>query len=111
MNEEQMKGSSSSAEQVALASELALGQDQHSAGLTAPYRPVAIHYTEADALEYVERDVPTFARRVHPSLDVLVAMDSREPIGWRIYGWSRIAPPAAGGPKNPPDEPNTESPQ
>lgn len=52
----------------------------------------AIHYVEADRLEYVSRDVPTFNRPVHPGVDVLLDMESREPIGWCVYGWSKVQP-------------------
>lgn len=52
----------------------------------------AIYFPEADALEYVERDVPTFARAVYCGLDVLYDMKTYEPIGWRITDWSHFAP-------------------
>ena len=60
--------------------------------LDQPYRPVAIHYPASDTLEFVNRDVPTVSRPAQGCLDVLVTMDTGEPVGWRIYGWSRISP-------------------
>ena len=71
--------------------------------LLEPYRPVAIHNEEADMLSFVQRDVPTVARPVQAGLDVLLTVDTREPIGWAIYGWSRIRPDAP--PPRLPDSP------
>lgn len=66
---------------------------QEAGDLSEPYRPVAVHYEATDYLEYVSRDVPTCAVFATAGMDKLVAIADREPIGWRIYGWSRIAPP------------------
>lgn len=55
----------------------------------------AVHLTEQDVLEFIWHDAPTLARVVHPGLDVLDDIDTGEPIGWRIYGWSKRAPAAA----------------
>lgn len=60
--------------------------------IMGPYVPVAIHFEKADFLEYVARDVPTVTRQTDGNLDLLVTTDTREPVGWRIHGWSRIAP-------------------
>lgn len=54
--------------------------------------PRAVHYPEADALEFVMRDVPIVERSFACGLDVLLDMDTREPIGWRIISWSKICP-------------------
>lgn len=53
---------------------------------------IAIHFAESDTLQYVQRDVPVVHQPVQSGLDVLLTTDTREPIGWCIYGWSRIAP-------------------
>lgn len=73
------------------------GSDPTGGTPLEPYTPVAIHFEEPDTLDFVERDIPTIARPVHAGLDVLLDMASREPVGWRIYGWSRIAPPSGEG--------------
>jgi hypothetical protein len=62
------------------------------ADITKPYRPQAIHYLAADTLEYVDRDVAIWSHPVHAALDVLKDVANSEPVGWRIYGWSRILP-------------------
>lgn len=56
-----------------------------------PYVPVATFFEDADTLEFVEADVPTIARQINPRLPLLLNFD-REPVGFRIEGWSAIAP-------------------
>lgn len=70
--------------------------ERNAIDLTTPYMPVAIYMKASDTLEFVQRDVPTVSRPVQAGLDLLVTADTREPIGWRIFGWSRIAPPVLG---------------
>jgi hypothetical protein len=54
---------------------------------TQPYVPTAIYYEEADSLEYVRRDVPCVYRRVDELLTLVLSMDTREPLGFRIKGF------------------------
>jgi hypothetical protein len=68
------------------------GASPEAWSLCEPYVPVAIHFAESDTLEFVQRDVATVTRPVRAGLDVLLDVETREPIGWRIYGWSQIAP-------------------
>jgi hypothetical protein len=54
---------------------------------TQPYAPIAIYYEEADSLEYIRRDKPCVYRRIDELLTLILAMDSRDPIGFRIKGF------------------------
>lgn len=58
----------------------------------ADERPHAYHHEMADFYEWVSRDGTTFSRPVAPDIDALLDIDTKEPIGWRIYGWSRKQP-------------------
>lgn len=49
------------------------------------YLPGVAYYAEQDALEFVERDVPTVARDAGAGVEWLLDMDSRQIIGFRVY--------------------------
>lgn len=52
-----------------------------------PYEPMAVYYEDADSLEYIVKDVPSVHRRVDELLTLILAMNGREPIGFRIKGF------------------------
>jgi hypothetical protein len=51
------------------------------------YTPAAIYYEEADSLEYVRADVPNVYRRVDQFLTLVLSMETRKPIGFRLKGF------------------------
>ena len=51
------------------------------------YSPVAIYFEEADSVEYVRRDVPCIYRRVDDLLTLILAMDTRDPMGFSLKGF------------------------
>lgn len=54
------------------------------------YTPVAVYYEDADSLEYVRRDEPTVYRRVDELLTLILSMESRDVIGFRIKGFKNF---------------------
>lgn len=52
-----------------------------------PYRARAIYYEQADSLEYVRKDVPSVYRRVDRQLTLILDMDTRAPLGFKIKGF------------------------
>jgi len=51
------------------------------------YSPVAIYFEEADSLEYVRQDVPCVYRRIDELLTLILAMDTRDPMGFSLKGF------------------------
>jgi hypothetical protein len=51
------------------------------------YAPCAIYFEEADSLEYVRRDVPCIHRRVDELLTLILAIDTRDPMGFSLKGF------------------------
>lgn len=54
---------------------------------TDSYRPCAIYYEQSDSLEYVRRDIPAVYRRIDDFLTLILAMDGRAPIGFKLKGF------------------------
>lgn len=55
-----------------------------------PYEPIAVYYEDADSLEYVTQDAPTVYRRIDELLTLILAMDTRDPIGFQIKGFKNF---------------------
>lgn len=55
--------------------------------IRSPYRPVAIYYEAADCVEYVRVDEPSVHRRVDKILTLILSMDTRNPIGFKLKGF------------------------
>ena len=80
-------------------------------GISAPdrssaYKPVALYFESSDYLEYVRDDVPCVHRRIDDTLTLILSMDKREIVGFRLKGFrhfylKHFAKTRAG--KNPPD--------
>ena len=51
------------------------------------YRARAIYYEQSDSLEYVRRDVPSVYRRIDQQLTLILDMDSRQPMGFKLKGY------------------------
>lgn len=51
------------------------------------YNPSAIYYEEADSLEYVRKDAPSVYRRIDEFLTLVLSMDDREAIGFKLKGF------------------------
>jgi hypothetical protein len=51
------------------------------------YRAKAIYYEHSDSLEYVRRDMPAVYRRVDEQLTLILDMDSRQPVGFKLKGY------------------------
>jgi hypothetical protein len=56
----------------------------------SPYRPTAIYLDDADAVEYVKRDVPCIYRRIDGILTLTLDMKSRDLIGFRLKGFRNL---------------------
>jgi hypothetical protein len=54
------------------------------------YQPRAIYYEQADSLEYVRRDGPAVYRRVDKQLTLILDMDSRYPVGFKLKGFKHF---------------------
>ncbi len=59
------------------------GNDWHA----IRYRPAAIYYEQADSLEYLREDVPNVHRRIDQFLTLVLSMETRTPIGFRLKGF------------------------
>lgn len=55
--------------------------------LATPYEPVAIYYGDADYVEYLRADVPCIQRRVDEYLTLVVDLDTRIVMGFRLKGF------------------------
>ncbi|MBW8791454.1 MAG: hypothetical protein JF594_27995 [Rhizobium leguminosarum] len=51
------------------------------------YRPCAIYYEQSDSLEYVRQDTPVIYRRIDDFLTLILAMDNRAPLGFKLKGF------------------------
>lgn len=51
------------------------------------YKARAVYYEQADSLEYVRRDVPSVYRRVDRQLTLILDMDTRAPLGFKLKGF------------------------
>lgn len=51
------------------------------------YEPVAQYYEASDCVEYVREDVPAIHRRVDEILTLVLALDTRNPIGFQLKGF------------------------
>ena len=60
------------------------------ATLFAKYTPVAVYYEDADTVEYVRKSVPSVDHRVDGFLTLVLAMDGRAPIGFRLKGFKNF---------------------
>ena len=61
-----------------------------SINLKANYQPVALYFDEADAVEYLRKDVPCVYRRIDAQLTHALDMDTGELIGIRIKGFKNF---------------------
>lgn len=59
----------------------------HAANLSTPYRPVAVYFEDADCVEFVRADAPCVYRRIDEFLTLIVDMDRRDLIGFRLKGF------------------------
>lgn len=68
-----------------------------------PFTPKALYYEDADALEYLRVDEPVVYRRIDDLLSLIVALEDRKPVGFKIKGFRnlylRTIRPALGGDK------------
>lgn len=51
------------------------------------YKARAVYFEQADSLEYVRRDVPSVYRRVDRQLTLILDMDTRAPLGFKLKGF------------------------
>ncbi|WP_027162600.1 hypothetical protein [Mesorhizobium sp. WSM1293] len=51
------------------------------------YTPRALYYEDADALEYVRVDAPVVHRRIDEFLTLILDLETREPVGFKIKGF------------------------
>ncbi|WP_027057126.1 hypothetical protein [Mesorhizobium loti] len=51
------------------------------------YTPRALYYEDADALEYVRVDAPVVYRRIDEFLTLILDLETREPVGFKIKGF------------------------
>ncbi len=63
------------------------GEPMELPDLRAEYKPTAVYLHDADAIEYVRRDVACVYRRVDGFLTLALDMKSRELIGFRFKGF------------------------
>ncbi|TPI39199.1 hypothetical protein FJW07_13495 [Mesorhizobium sp. B3-1-9] len=54
------------------------------------YKPKALYYEDADSLEYVRVDVPSVYRRIDEFLTLILDLETREPIGFKIKGFKNF---------------------
>ncbi len=64
-----------------------MGEHEELWGDSGPYEPIAVYYEDADSVEYVTKDVPSVHRRIDELLTLILSMNNREPIGFRIKGF------------------------
>ena len=63
----------------------------HATNLSAPYKPAAIYYEQADSVEYVRSDKPCVYRRIDEFLTLVYDMDQRsEVLGFRLKGFKNF---------------------
>ncbi len=55
-----------------------------------PFAPKALYYADADALEYVRIDSPVVYRRVDDLLTLILDLEERKPVGFKIKGFRNI---------------------
>jgi hypothetical protein len=58
--------------------------------LSARYRPIAVYYEDADEVEYIREDVPYVRRRIDAFLTLVLKMDGREAIGFKLKGFKNF---------------------
>jgi hypothetical protein len=51
------------------------------------YTSVAVYYEDSDSLEYVRSDEPSVYRRIDDLLTLVLAMQTRDPIGFQLKGF------------------------
>ncbi|WP_011580669.1 MULTISPECIES: hypothetical protein [Chelativorans] len=54
------------------------------------FTPRALYYADADALEYVRIDEPVVYRRIDGLLTLILGIDERKPVGFKIKGFRNI---------------------
>jgi hypothetical protein len=54
------------------------------------YAPIAVYYEDADSLEYVRRDEPSVYRRIDELLTLVLSLETREVIGFRLKGFNNF---------------------
>ena len=54
------------------------------------YKPKALYYEDADSLEYVRIDAPSVYRRIDEFLTLILDLETREPIGFKIKGFKNF---------------------
>ena len=54
------------------------------------YLPKAIYFEDADAVEYVRVDEPLVYRRIDNFLTLIVSLESRKPVGFKIKGFRNL---------------------
>lgn len=54
------------------------------------YEPQAIYYEQADSLEYIRRDEPAVYRRVDEYLTLILHLQTRQLIGFKLKGFRNL---------------------
>ena len=76
--------------------------------LSEPYVPTLLAFDDPPRAEYINADVPSISRRVDERLDLLLDVETREPIGFRLYGrWQQAL--SGGGEAKPKSETDNEA--
>jgi hypothetical protein len=57
---------------------------------TRTYAPKAIYYEQSDSLEYVRADEPALYRRVDEYLTLILHLESRKLIGFKLKGFRHL---------------------
>jgi hypothetical protein len=55
-----------------------------------PFRPAALYYQDADALEYLRVDEPVVYRRIDDLLTLILGLEDRNPVGFKIKGFRNL---------------------
>jgi len=58
--------------------------------LHARYNPVAVYYQDADTVEYIRQDVASVNRHIDDFLTLVLDMNGRQPIGFRLKGFKNF---------------------
>lgn len=51
------------------------------------YAPTALYFQDADSIEYTRVDAPCIHRRIDAILTLILEMDTREPVGFKVKGF------------------------
>lgn len=58
--------------------------------IATEYQPKALYFEDADSLEYVRTDEPHIYRRVDEFLTLILSLESRKPVGFKIKGFKNF---------------------